>query len=347
MATETVQGARAGRGAGRPGFFGLLKESVRDFLDDDCPDMAAALSYYTIFSLPPLLLLILLIAGAVMDPQDVQGALEGQIGGMMGPAAAEQIHTILQRAERPGAGGLVATVFGVVVLLVGATGAFGQLQKALNRAWEVGPDPERGGIKSFLTKRLFSFGMILVVAFMLLVSLVLSAALSAFGDRLSGMLGGGVSEPALHAVNFLASFAVVSLLFALMFKVLPDAVTAWRDVWVGAAVTTLLFVLGKILIGFYLGRSNPGEAFGAAASLAIILVWIYYASMIVLFGAEFTQAWAVRRGHGVEPEPGAVRVERETRWVRPAPRREGAMPGYAGPERRSGGDRRRLAAAEA
>jgi membrane protein len=287
---------------------GLIKQTVRDFTNDDCPTMAAALSYYTVFSLPPLLVLILFLVGAVLDPQDVQGSIETQIGNLMGPAGGAQVRSILEAADRPGTGGLLQTVLSLVALLLGATGAFGQLQAALNRSWQVAPDPRQGGIKSLLLKRVFSFGMILALAFLLLVSLVLSAALSAFGDALGSMLPGGLSEPVLQGINLGISFGIIALLFAVMFKVLPDARIAWRDVWVGAIATAFLFSVGKFLIGFYLGRSNPGEAFGAAGSLALMLVWIYYSSMILLFGAEFTQTWAESRGSGIEPERGAVRA---------------------------------------
>jgi membrane protein len=296
--------------------FALVRESGKDFVEDDCPTQAAALSYYTIFSLPPLLVLILMILGALVDPQDIRGQLETQMGSLMGPTATEQIRTILQQAHQPGSGALLPTVLSIVALMLGASGAFGQLQAALNRAWEVAPDPQQGGLKAFLLKRVFSFGMILSVAFLLLVSLVLSAALSAFGGALSGMLPEGLSATLLQVVNQVVSFAVIAALFAAIFKVLPDATAAWRDVWVGAAVTAFLFVVGKFLIGFYLGRSNPGEAFGAAGSLAVMLVWIYYSSMILLFGAEFTQAWAEARGGGIAPERGAVRVVQEKKAIR-------------------------------
>jgi membrane protein len=300
------------------GVFAILKQSVRDFIDDDAPTMAAALSYYTVFSLPPLIVLLLMLLGAVLDPQDIQGSVEGQISGLMGPQGGEQVRTIIANADRPGSGNVVATVLGLVALVLGATGVFGQLQAALNRAWEVGPDPEQGGFKSFVMKRVFSLGMVLGLAFVLLVSLVLSAGLSAFGDSIAGFLPEGLSEPLLHVINFAISFGVITLLFASMYKVLPDATIAWRDVWIGAAFTAFLFTVGKFLLGLYLGRSNPGEAFGAAGALALMLVWIYYSSMIVFLGAEFTQAWANRRGSGITPEKGAVRVVQETRRERPS-----------------------------
>jgi len=296
---------------------GLVKESVRDFLDDDCPSMAAALSYYTVFSLPPLLVLLLLLLGSLLNPQDIQGTVEARIRDLMGPAGGDQIRTILAHAARPGSG-VVATVLGAVALVLGATGVFSQLQAALNKAWKVAPDPQKGGIKQFLLKRAFSLGMVLGLAFVLLVSLVLSAALSAFGNSLTRLLPEGLSATLLEAINFAVSFGVIALLFAAIFKVLPDASIGWADVWVGAIFTAALFVGGKFLLGFYLGHSNPGEAFGAAGALAVMFVWIYYSSMIVLLGAEFTQTWAVRRGKGIEPERGAVRVVRELHVVRPS-----------------------------
>jgi membrane protein len=298
---------------------GLVKESVRDFLDDDCPSMAAALSYYTVFSLPPLLVLVLLLLGSLLNPQDIRGTVEARIRDLMGPAGGDQIRTILAHAARPGSG-IVATVLGAVALVLGATGVFSQLQAALNKAWKVAPDPQKGGIKQFLFKRAFSLGMVLGLAFVLLVSLVLSAALSAFGNSLARLLPEGLSATVLEAINFAVSFGVIALLFAAIFKVLPDARIAWADVWVGAVFTAALFVGGKFLLGVYLGHSNPGEAFGAAGALAVMFVWIYYSSMIVLLGAEFTQTWAVRRGKGIEPERGAVRVVRDVHLVRPAGR---------------------------
>jgi membrane protein len=296
----------------------IIKDSFKSFSEDDCPTMAAALSYYTVFSLPPLLVLLLMLLGAVLDPEDIQGTIQAQMESAMGPTGASQVESILANANRPGAGGLLPTVLSVIALLLGATGVFGQLQAALNKAWGVAPDPAKGGIKSMLAKRMFGVGMVFGLAFILLVSLVVSAVLSAFGDELGRFLPAGLSAPVLEAINFAGSLLVISLLFGAIFKVLPDAEITWSDVKVGAVVTALLFVAGKFLLGLYLGRSNPGEAFGAAGALAVMLVWIYYSSMIVLLGAEFTQVWAEQRGSGIVPEKGAVRVVRETRLDRPA-----------------------------
>jgi len=301
--------------AERRGIFGLIKQSAKDFLEDDCMDAAAALSYYTIFSLPAILVLLLTLVSVVMNPSDVRGGLEGQLQSMMGPNAGQQIRTIIQQAENKPDGGLLPTILGIAGLLFGATGAFGQLQKTLNRTWNVEPDPNQGGLKNFISKRLFSFGMILVVAFFLLVSLVVSAALTGMSGRLASVLPSGLSGPLLEVFNTIVSLAVITALFAAMFKVMPDAKIHWRSVWVGAGVTALLFVLGKFLIGFYLGKSNPGQAYGAAGSLAVLLLWVYYSSLILLFGAEFTETWAEQKGRGIEPEPGAIRVRREKQRV--------------------------------
>jgi membrane protein len=301
--------------AERRGVFQLIKQSAKDFLEDDCMDAAAALSYYTIFSLPAILVLLLTLVGAVMNPSDVRGGLEGQLQSLMGPNAGQQIRTIIQQAENKPDGGLLPTILGIAGLLFGATGAFGQLQKTLNRTWNVEPDPNQGGLKNFISKRLFSFGIILVVAFFLLVSLVVSAALTGMSGRLASVLPSGLSGPLLEIFNTILSLAVITALFAAMFKVMPDAKIHWRSVWVGAGVTALLFVLGKFLIGFYLGKSNPGQAYGAAGSLAVLLLWVYYSSLILLFGAEFTETWAEEKGRGIEPEPGAIRVRREKQRV--------------------------------
>jgi membrane protein len=300
---------------GQRGIVAIIKDSAKDFIEDDCMDSAAALSYYTIFSLPALLVLILTIISSVMNPSDVRGGFEGQLQNLMGPSAGEQIRTIIQQAEQKPHGGLLPTILGIVGLLLGATGAVGQLQKALNRAWNVEPDPNQGGVKNFLAKRIFSLGMIMVLAFFLLVSLVVSAALTGMGDRVNSFLPSGLSGPLLEVLNLVISLGVITLLFAALFKVMPDAKISWRSVWVGAAVTAALFIVGKFLIGFYLGKSNPGQAYGAAGSLAVLLLWVYYSSLILLFGAEFTETWAERRGHGIEPEPGAVRIRREKQRI--------------------------------
>ena len=285
----------------------LLKETISEVGDDDVPSLSAALAYYTIFSLPPLLVILVAVAGVLAGPEAVQEALTGQVDSLAGEAAAGEIRAMIENASDLG-DGLLGKLLGVLVLFVGASGAFGQLQKALNRAWDV-EAKKGGGLKAMVLKRMLSFGMVLTIAFLLLVSLALSAFLAALNDQVGGALPGGASALVWQLVNTAVSFGVITLLFATLFVVLPDAKIAWRDVWVGAAVTALLFTLGKWGIGLYLGRSNPGSAFGAAGSLALILVWIYYSSLILLAGAEFTQVWARRYGSRIAPEEGAVRVD--------------------------------------
>ena len=304
------------------GIFQLIKSAFTDFGEDECGLRSAALAYFTVFALPPLLVLLVMIAGTIWSPQEVQRSLETQFAGMMGESGGRQIHEMMVRGNKAGEGGLGA-ITSVVGLLLGATGFFLSLQNALNRVWEVKPDPEQGGVKRFLMKRLLSFGMLLGLGFLLAVSLALTAAVSALG----GAVGGGLPTPLMYVIELAVSFGVLSLLFAAMFKYLPDAKAAWRDVLVGGAVTGLLFVVGTFAIGLYLGRSNPGDAFGAASALAVVLVWAYYAGMILLFGAEFTQQWAKRRGSGIEPKEGAVRVIEHEEHLRPGQHtgaREGA-----------------------
>lgn len=282
----------------------FLKRILRDFSEDECSVRAAALAYYTVFALPPLLILLITVVGVFWDPAEVQRSLELQFSTLVGDDGGRAIRDMLMAVERPGAGGPITTGLGIGALLFGAIGAFMQLQGALNRAWEVKPDPKQGGIKRFIAKRVLSAGMILGVAFLLIVSFAVSALVTALGSSMQF-----IPAPAFHALDLASSFVVITVLFAAIYKILPDAEVQWRDVWAGAIVTSTLFVVGKFAIGFYLGRSAPGDAFGAAGALAVILVWIYYAGMIVLFGAEFTQAWAERRGAGIRPEKGAIRVE--------------------------------------
>ena len=286
---------------------GVLKKVFKDFLDDDCPSLAAALAYYTVFALPAVLFLLLTVVGLFIDPRSVQERLVGEFGGLIGPKGAATIETMVASASTKASGNALRVVLGVAMLLFGATGAFMQLQKALNRAWEVKPDPKQGGIKNFLLKRLLSFGVLLTLAFLMIVSLVASALIAAFGNYL-GNLVGGLAPVLLQGLQFVLSFVILAVLFGVIFKYLPDAEISWRDARVGGLVTAALFSIGKFAIGYYLGRSDPGSAFGAAGALAIILVWVYYTSMIMLVGAEFTQGWAFRRGEGIRPEKGAVRM---------------------------------------
>jgi len=299
----------------------LLREPLRfvwrcldKYFGDGCSTMAAALSFYTFFSLPALLSLFLLIVGAAMDPRDVERAILTQAGDLIGRAGAEQIGAIIAHARRVDVDASAAAALSILAVALGATASFGQLQGALNKIWGVKPDPRRGQIRNFLAKRIFSFGVVLAVAFLLLVSLALSAFFVALGERLTRNLG--LPEGLLQFTDWAVSFALLSGVFAAMYRLLPDARIAWPDVWVGAVASALLFVVGKSVIGYYLGDSNPGSAYGAAGSLAVVLIWVYYTSMVVLFGSVVTRVWAERYGRGVRPERGAVEVIEVEREVK-------------------------------
>lgn len=319
--------------------YGWLKQAVSEFFEDECMNSGAALAYYTIFSLPPLLALIFYIAGLFGASQEqIQRVVNDQLGvpiaeqqaeGQGGESAEgesqeEQPGSLTTLAGREsgqtdiGAGlGPLSKVVGVLILIFSATGVFAQLQFALNRAWEVEPDPDQGGVFSFLTKRLLSLGMILVIAFLLLVSLVLTTLLEELTRMVLGQPPDEQGKVVSFILNNLVALVVAIILFAAMFRILPDANMRWRDTWVGATMTAVLFIIGKSLIGWYLGSSKIGSSWGtAAASLVAMLVWIYYSSLIVLFGAELTQIWARRFGSGIEPEEGAVRTKKEKRHIR-------------------------------
>jgi membrane protein len=314
--TPTTVGpaARQGLLVHARGFLGLVWAAINKFFGDNCSTMAAALSFYTFFSLPALLTLLLTLVGRVMDPTQVQEAIIAQVGGLIGAAGSEQVGAILVHAKRGDGPASVATMLSVLALAFGATTTFAQIQSSLNRVWGVKPDPRRNQLKVFLVKRIFSFGIVVTVSFFLLVSLVLSTAFAAAAARVTTLLG--APPILLEVVTSVIGFALITALFAVMYRYLPDARIAWRDVRVGAVGSALLFVLGKTLLGLYLGGTNPGNAYGAAGSLAVVLIWVYYTSMILLFGAEFTELWAERYGRGVVPERGAIAYEESERQVR-------------------------------
>ena len=295
------------------GFLGLLWATVFAFFSDGCSTMAGALSFNTFLSLPALLTLILSLVGRFADPQQVQNAIVGEVGDLIGTAGASQVAAIIGNASRSKEAASIATIVSLVVLVLGATGLFAGLQNALNKAWGVKPDPKRNQIRVFLMKRVFSFGILITVAFLLLVSLALSTVIAAISHALTTRFG--IPPALLQVVTAIGSFLVIALLFAVMFRYLPDARISWRDVRAGAVGTALWFVVGRTLIGLYLGRSDPGSVYGAAGSLALVLIWVYYTSMIVLFGAEFTKLWAQRYGKGIVPVKGAVAYVEEERSV--------------------------------
>ena len=293
-------------------------DTLTDFVADGCLPRAAALSYYTIFSLPPLLVLLMMVAGPFIGQVTLHDLLASQIGSLLGPRGAQQILDLLRNAAPPEISGLAATL-GVVALIFGATTAFANLQGALNDAWGVAPDPHRGDVKNFLIKRVMSLAMVLVIGFMLVVSLAVSALLAGFDQVLSSILAPSISSTVFRYVDMSISFVVVSALFAALFKYVPDAVVRGRHAMIGGLFTGVLFVLGKAAIGYYIGRSDPGSVYGAAGSLVVALLWLNYTAAILLLGAEFTQMWASRRGAPIVPEPGAVRVVRQRERVEKGP----------------------------
>ncbi len=278
-----------------------LREAASGWMDDNATRLSAALAFYTILSIAPLFVIAVAIAGMAFGEEAATGALTDQLRGLLGEAGAEVAKTTVEHADKPKAG-TVATIIGVITLLFGATGVFGELQGALNVIWNVKPKPGFS-IWQKVKQRFLSFGMVLVIGFLLLVSLVMTAALTAFGDYLEGQAPG---VPILMRVaNFVLSFAVVAALFALIFKYLPDAQVAWKDVWFGAVVTAALFTAGKYLIGLYLGTAGVGTPFGAAGSMVAFVVWVYYSGLIVFFGAELTQVEAKRAGREIKPAENA------------------------------------------
>lgn len=284
----------------------LLKETFQEWQADDASRLAAALAYYTVFSLAPLLILVIAIAGMVFDASAAQTQIINQIQGLVGPEGASVIETALQNANSPASNsGLIATLISLGVLLFGASGVFVQLQASLNQVWNVKAKPTEG-VMNLVRKRFLSFAMILVIGFLLLVSLVLSAALAGLSAVLNGWIGS--LSWLWQIVNIVLSIGVVTLLFAMIFKYLPDVKVTWRDVTTGALITAVLFTLGKFLIGLYLGNSSFGSTYGAAGSVVILLAWIYYSAQILFFGAEFTQVYARRYGSQIVPDEHAVRT---------------------------------------
>lgn len=280
----------------------IAKETATDWSDDGASRLAASLAFYTLLSLAPLLIIVVAIAGMALGPEAARGQIATELGTLVGPQAARGIEAVLASARSP-TGGAIGTIVGGVVLFVGASGVFGELQYALNHIWEVQAKPGRG-IWGELRDRFFSFSMVLGVAFLLLVSLVLSALLSVLGRTFSNALPGG--ELLWQALNFGFSFCMITALFALIFKYVPDVQIRWSDVWVGAAMTALLFTIGKSLLGVYLGKASFNSSYGAAGSLVVLVVWVYYSAQILFLGAEFTQVQARHRGRPLKPTNKAV-----------------------------------------
>jgi membrane protein len=273
--------------------FDMLKQTFQEWNEHNAPRLAAALAYYVTFSLAPLLVITIAVVGFVLQESFVREEVLDLVTSAVGPSAGVFVGDLMDGLRKPDTG-VVSTILGLGALLLGALGAFEQLKDALNTVWNVPASAKSQGIRGFFTNKLLSFGMVLVIGFLLLVSLILSTVLTAFEAYTMSLWGG--AEFALRLANLALSFGIVMLLFAMIYRFLPDIRLEWRDVWVGAFITSVLFTIGKFALGLYLGRSGIADAYGAAGSLVLILLWIFYSAQIVLFGAEFTQVYARRYG---------------------------------------------------
>ena len=278
----------------------LLKQTFQEWSEDRAPQLGASLAFYTALSIAPLLVIALGVASFVFGEEAARGEIQNQMQSLVGDEGAGAIEEMIDNANKP-ATGTIATLLGVATLLFGAAGVFGELQHSLNAIWEV--EPKKRGILGMIRDRFLSFAMVMGIAFLLLVSLLLSAALATLGtvlDRLPEEL-----HWLAQALNFAASFVVITLLFAMMFKLLPDVEMAWSDVWLGAVITAALFAVGKFDIGLYLGHSSMASSYGVAGSFVVLLVWVYYSAQILFFGAELTQVYANKYGSGISPAASA------------------------------------------
>jgi membrane protein len=287
---------------------GLFKSAFKGFSEDKVPKLSASLAYYTVFSLGPLLIVIIFLCSIFLKQEAIEGSIYTQINGFIGSNAAAQIQEIVKNASFSGKG-TMAGIIGVITLIIGATGVFAEIQDSINSIWGLKPKPKAGMMK-LIKDRLLSFGMIGSLGFLLLVSLAITAVVETIGNRLKDQFP-DVTVVVFYIVNLILTIGITSLLFAVIFKVLPDAKIKWKDVWAGAITTALLFMLGKFAISFYISKSDVGSTYGAAGSLVILLLWIYYSSIILYFGAEFTKAYAMKFGSAIHPSKYAVVVERK------------------------------------
>lgn len=283
--------------------FTILKETAISFSDDNAFKLSASLSYYTIFALGPLLIIVISLSAIFYGKDVVEGRLFDQLQGLIGPQAAMQIQNILGNAQQTHAT-MLGAIIGFIILFIGATGVFTEIQSSINFIWSVRAKPKKGWLK-YLLNRLLSFSLVVGLGFVLLVSLILNALLTLLSDSLTRKFP-HFPVGLFNLANSLIILTVITCLFAVIYKVLPDAVISWKDAWIGSIFTAALFLLGKFLIGYYLGKSNLGVTYGTAASIVIILAWVYYSSLILYFGAEFTKIYALHSGAGIRPKQTAV-----------------------------------------
>jgi membrane protein len=286
----------------------VTKATAKAWAAADPFRQSAVVAYYAIFSIPALLVIVIAIAGFALGREAVQGEISAQVSSAIGPDTAKQVEEMIARAGAQKES-VLATIIGILTLIVGATGVFAQLQVSLNRTWEVKASAKKKWLKA-LKDRLFSFGLVLSIAFLMLVSLLITTALQAFGDWIKTHLPDYMLF-LFRAINFIISFIVIKVLFAMIFKILPDVRIKWRDVWLGAFITSLLFILGKFCLGIYFVKAHPGSTYGAAGSVVLIMLWVSYSCMILFFGAEFTKQYAVQKGRKIETKKGAEFIVKE------------------------------------
>lgn len=286
----------------------IIKRAFNEFLQDDGMKLSASLSYYTLFSLGPMIVIIISFAGIFFGQDAVRGKIYKQIKGLIGPEAALQVQDIIANVQLTDAG-VTGAIVGIAILLLSATGVFNEIQSSINYIWSIRAKPEKGWVK-ILVNRLISFSLVISCGFILMVSLVVSAVLDVLSDQFLRYFP-DAAVTLVYVINNILIFLVIGSLFAIIFKVLPDASIRWKDVFIGAAFTAVLFMIGKFAIGFYLGNSNIGMTYGAAASLIIVLLWVYYSSIILYFGAEFTKVYAIHNGAGIRPRKTAVFIVKQ------------------------------------
>jgi membrane protein len=291
----------------KPSFFKVLRESGSEFVDDNAMKLSASLSYYTVFAIGPLLLVIISLIGVFVDRNEVTDTVSGQLQKLLGAQGAEQIVNIIDALQK-NQDAQKFSIIGLVSLFISASAVFLEIQDSINYIWSIKAKPKKGWLR-LITNRLLSFSLVIGMGFLFAVSLLANTLADLLTDRIGRLVGHGEAL-LLQGAGLIILFLIITLLFGIIYKVLPDAKIHWRDALVGASFTGVLFLFGKFLIGFYLGNSEVGNTYGAAASIIIVLLWVYYSGIILYFGAEFTKVWAINRGHGIKPHKTAVFIEK-------------------------------------
>ena len=289
------------------GIWEILKNAGKGFLDDKVFKLSASLAYYTIFSLGPMLMVIIFLANVFFSKEAIEGSLYNQVKGLTGPASAEQIQQIIKSAALSGKS-TISAIVGFVTLLIGATTVFSDMQDSINSIWGLKLKPLKNNWVKMILSRLLSFSVVVALGFLLLVSLAINGLMEALMSRLKNIFP-DIAVVVAYAVNLMLTLTITAFLFAIIFKVLPDAIIKWKDVWMGALFTALLFMMGKFAISFYIGKTDVGNSYGAAGSIVVLMLWVYFSSLILYFGAVFTKAYATKYGHAIMPNRYAVTIQ--------------------------------------